>query len=73
MTLTQSPQPKPESSKLVFGKSFSDHMLTVDWSLDDGWDVPKIGPFENFSLSPGLSALHYGVEVRNSAFIVVHN
>ena len=63
VTLTQNPQPKPDSSKLVFGKTFSDHMLTVDWTIDEGWAVPKIGPFANFSLSPALSALHYGVEV----------
>ena len=63
VTLTQDPQPKPDSSTLVFGKTFADHMLTVNWTIKDGWGVPKIGPYSNFSLAPALSALHYGTEV----------
>lgn len=62
MTVTQEPKPKPDWSNLVFGKTFSDHMLTVEWTKDGGWDVPMIKPFQNFSFSPGLSALHYSTE-----------
>jgi branched-chain amino acid aminotransferase len=45
--------PKPPSSQLVFGKVFTDHMLTVDWTRDSGWHDPEIRPFENFSIHPG--------------------
>ncbi|XP_037112430.1 branched-chain-amino-acid aminotransferase, mitochondrial isoform X1 [Syngnathus acus] len=54
---------KPDPSTLVFGKQFSDHMLTVSWSADGGWDAPRIKPFQNLSLHPASSALHYSIEL----------
>lgn len=56
-------KPKPDPSKLVFGKHFSDHMLTVNWSGKDGWEKPEIKPFQNLSLHPATSALHYSIEL----------
>ena len=63
LTQTQNPRPKPDDETLEFGKEFSDHMLIVDWKKEEGWDTPKIVPFENFSFSPAISALHYAIEV----------
>uniref|UniRef100_A0A8C5CQ66 Branched-chain-amino-acid aminotransferase n=1 Tax=Gadus morhua TaxID=8049 RepID=A0A8C5CQ66_GADMO len=57
------PSPKPDPSTLVFGKQFSDHMLTIDWSDKDGWEAPQIKPFQNLSLHPASSALHYSIEL----------
>lgn len=59
-------KPKPDSNKLVFGKNFTDHMLTVEWSKENGWGKPHIKPFQNLSLHPASSALHYSVEVMVS-------
>ncbi|KAM9393237.1 branched-chain-amino-acid aminotransferase, cytosolic-like [Pholidichthys leucotaenia] len=56
-------KPKPDPSSLLFGKQFSDHMLTIDWTAEDGWDVPRIRPFQNLSLHPASSALHYSIEL----------
>ncbi|XP_040012927.1 branched-chain-amino-acid aminotransferase, cytosolic-like isoform X1 [Xiphias gladius] len=56
-------KPKPDPSSLVFGKQFSDHMLTIDWSDRDGWEAPQIKPFQNLSLHPATSALHYSIEL----------
>nr|XP_023654208.1 branched-chain-amino-acid aminotransferase, cytosolic-like isoform X2 [Paramormyrops kingsleyae] len=56
-------QPKPDPSTLVFGKQFSDHMLTISWSKEDGWATPQIKPFQNLSLHPASSALHYSIEL----------
>ncbi|XP_048847636.1 branched-chain-amino-acid aminotransferase, cytosolic-like isoform X1 [Brienomyrus brachyistius] len=56
-------QPKPDPSTLVFGKQFSDHMLTISWSQKDGWATPQIKPFQNLSLHPASSALHYSIEL----------
>jgi branched-chain amino acid aminotransferase len=55
---------KPDPGTLVFGATFTDHMLTVEWSSEAGWEKPHIKPFQNLSLHPGSSALHYAVEVR---------
>ncbi|XP_031415227.1 branched-chain-amino-acid aminotransferase, mitochondrial [Clupea harengus] len=57
------PKPKPDPSKLLFGKQFSDHMLTIYWSEKDGWQAPQIKPFQNLSLHPAASALHYSIEL----------
>ncbi|KAL2776739.1 branched-chain-amino-acid aminotransferase, cytosolic isoform 5 [Daubentonia madagascariensis] len=54
---------KPDPNTLVFGTVFTDHMLTVEWSSEFGWEKPHIKPFQNLSLHPGSSALHYAVEL----------
>ncbi|XP_034045952.1 branched-chain-amino-acid aminotransferase, mitochondrial [Thalassophryne amazonica] len=56
-------KPKPDPTTLVFGKQFSDHMLTVNWSQQSGWEAPEIKPFQNLSLHPASSALHYSIEL----------
>lgn len=54
---------KPDPSSLVFGATFTDHMLTVEWSSTSGWEKPHIKPFENLPIHPAASVLHYAVEV----------
>ncbi|XP_077024336.1 branched-chain-amino-acid aminotransferase, cytosolic [Tamandua tetradactyla] len=54
---------KPDPSTLTFGSVFTDHMLTVEWSLEFGWEKPHIKPLQNLSLHPGSSAFHYAVEL----------
>ncbi|KAG7492090.1 hypothetical protein MATL_G00011010 [Megalops atlanticus] len=56
-------RPIPDPSSLVFGKQFSDHMLTIYWSETGGWEVPQIKPFQNLSLHPASSVLHYATEL----------
>ena len=53
-------KPKPEDeSKLSFGKTFTDYMFTMPYKTGMGWHNAEIRPFENFSLSPACSVLHY--------------
>jgi len=59
---TKSPKPKTEDSKLVFGHTFTDHMLTAEWNKGKGWETPQIKPFQNLSLSPATVVFHYGME-----------
>jgi len=56
-------KPKPPVEDLAFGKIFTDHMLTIDWTAKSGWEDPKIRPFENFSIHPGAKVLHYAQEL----------
>ncbi len=44
---------------LVFGRSFADHMLSVDYK-DGEWQTPQIVPFGPISYSPAMMSLHYG-------------
>lgn len=53
----------PALNTLVFGHTFTDHMLEIDWDIKHGWHSPKIHPYQNLSLSPASTALHYGIEV----------
>ncbi len=56
----QSLKPKPQDeSQLGFGRLFTDHMLTIEYKAGKGWHDAKIRPYENFSLSPACSVLHY--------------
>jgi branched-chain amino acid aminotransferase len=57
---TASPKTKPDSTKLGFGKYFSDHMVTMEWVHDRGWLQPKIVPYGPLQLEPAAGALHYG-------------
>ncbi|XP_074427605.1 branched-chain-amino-acid aminotransferase, mitochondrial isoform X6 [Larus michahellis] len=56
------PRAKPGPGDLVFGREFTDHMLSVEWSRDGGWGPPRIHPFRDLRLHPATSALHYGVQ-----------
>ncbi|XP_068855368.1 branched-chain-amino-acid aminotransferase, mitochondrial isoform X2 [Aphelocoma coerulescens] len=57
------PKTPPAPQELLFGKFFTDHMLTVEWGRDGGWGRPKIRPFQELRLHPASSALHYAVEL----------
>ncbi|XP_039769207.1 branched-chain-amino-acid aminotransferase, mitochondrial isoform X1 [Ornithorhynchus anatinus] len=62
--LSRTPRPKPPAgAQLTFGKTFTDHMLTVEWSEARGWGRPHIRPFQNLSVHPACSALHYAIQL----------
>lgn len=63
ITKTDCPSPKPDSSTLEFGKTFTDHMFIMDYSSDLGWHDARIVPFANISLHPASTVLHYGSEI----------
>ena len=43
-----------------FGRSFTDHMVTIDWSADQGWHDPQVVPYGPLVLDPATNCLHYG-------------
>ncbi len=60
---TTNPAAKPDSTKLGFGRYFTDHMFIMDYSPDKGWHDARIVPFANLSLHPAATVFHYGAEV----------
>jgi branched-chain amino acid aminotransferase len=44
---------------IKFGKIYSDHMLVADFK-NDQWSKAEILPYENLSLSPSTTFIHYG-------------
>lgn len=59
---TTQPKPKVAKEELVFGKTFTDHILEVEWTKEHGWAEPKITPYHNLSLDPSTIVFHYGFE-----------
>ncbi|KAG2153306.1 aminotransferase [Suillus clintonianus] len=59
ITKTTSPKELPPSKSLVFGQTFSDHMLRIPWTDVTGWGAPSIVPFSDINLSPSSTMLHY--------------
>lgn len=62
-TKTTTPKQKLPNDELVFGKTFTDHMLEVEWTQADGWGVPKISPYHKLSLDPSTVVFHYAFEL----------
>jgi len=46
-------------SNLVFGRTFTDHMLVADY-IDGEWKNFEIVPYGHILVSPAISSLHYG-------------
>jgi branched-chain amino acid aminotransferase len=56
---THSRLQETDFTNLVFGRTFSDHMLVADYA-DGEWKNFEIVPYGEIALSPAISALHYG-------------
>jgi branched-chain amino acid aminotransferase len=46
-----------------FGKFFTDHMVSIDWTIDRGWYDAEVKPYGPLMLDPAASVLHYGQEI----------
>ncbi|KAI7895858.1 branched-chain amino acid aminotransferase [Mucor mucedo] len=55
-------KPLIPEDKLVFGKNFTDHMITIEWDAESGWDKPNIKPYGKLELEPSAVVFHYGFE-----------
>ncbi|CAK7914105.1 branched-chain-amino-acid aminotransferase, cytosolic [[Candida] anglica] len=63
ITKTTTPKEKLPNDQLVFGKTFTDHMLEIEWTAEAGWGTPKISPYHNLSLDPSTCVFHYAFEL----------
>ena len=70
-TFAHVPQPAPTADAVRaglvadpgFGKIFSDHMVTIDWTEGQGWHSATLGPRQPIALDPAASVLHYAQEI----------
>ncbi|CAG8975106.1 hypothetical protein HYALB_00008947 [Hymenoscyphus albidus] len=62
ITKTKAPKELIPASELVFGRSFTDHMLSIEWTASEGWLAPRITPYQNLSLDPASCVFHYAFE-----------
>jgi len=64
VTTSSRPRTRPhDEDNLQFGHIFTDHMLTVSWRQETGWDRPRIQPYQNLSISPASKVFHYAQEL----------
>lgn len=62
------PTPHPTSAERLaeilaapgFGKHFTDHMVTIEWTPDAGWHDAQVRPYGPLSLDPATHVFHYG-------------
>lgn len=54
--------PQLDFDNLRFGREFSDHMFVMEYA-DGRWQKAVIKPFENLSMNPATSVIHYGQSI----------
>jgi branched-chain amino acid aminotransferase len=62
------PHPSPSSAERVaevlaapgFGKYFTDHMVSIEFTREGGWGRARVEPYGPFSMDPSAMVLHYG-------------
>ena len=64
ITPTANPTPDAERAKILedpaFGQQFTDHMVSIDWTEDEGWHNAQVRAYEPISLDPASNVFHYG-------------
>ncbi|MDQ1105013.1 branched-chain amino acid aminotransferase [Nocardioides zeae] len=71
MQISTTPNPTPvDDARLAgilaspgFGVHFTDHMLTVEWTPQEGWHAARITPYGPLTLDPATAVLHYAQEI----------
>ncbi|TKA81437.1 Branched-chain-amino-acid aminotransferase, mitochondrial [Cryomyces minteri] len=59
---TTTPKELTPPEELVFGRTFTDHMLSLEWTASQGWLPARITPYQNLSLDPATCVFHYAFE-----------
>lgn len=61
---TSTPTSEQQLSQILddpgFGAYFTDHMVTIDWSEDEGWHNAQVRPYSPVELDPAATVFHYG-------------
>ena len=71
LTFDRQPNPTPATAQRReeilsdpgFGRYFTDHMVTVTWTAEDGWHDAAVRPYGPFSIDPASAVLHYAQEI----------
>lgn len=63
ITKTTNPKTPLPNDQLVFGQTFTDHMLSIKWNNQSGWEAPEIVPYGPISLDPSACVFHYAFEL----------
>ena len=66
-TASSSPRSDAERAEILaapgFGKHFTDHMVAIDWTIEESWHDARVQPYGPLLLDPAASVLHYAQEI----------
>lgn len=60
------PAPLPDAEREAilanpgFGRHHTDHMVTAEWTADEGWHNARLAPYGALTLDPMTNFMHYG-------------
>ena len=64
ITRTDNPTSAEELSEILanpgFGKHFTDHMVTINWTEEKGWHDAQVRPYGPMTMEPASNVFHYG-------------
>ncbi|OIV37626.1 branched chain amino acid aminotransferase [Mangrovactinospora gilvigrisea] len=64
---TADPLPEAERQAILadpgFGRYFTDHMVSIEWSRDRGWHDAQLVPYGPMQIDPANMAIHYGQSI----------
>ena len=63
-------KPQKDQFNYTFGRLFTDHMLSLEWTKEGGWNRPEILPYGPIKMATSATALHYGISVHEGISIV---
>ena len=63
ITPAQALKPQPDPDKLVFGKTFTDHMFLMDYTGGQGWHDPRVVPYGPLPFELSCMVFHYAQEI----------
>jgi branched-chain amino acid aminotransferase len=66
-TAPTAPIPDAQRTELLadpgFGRVFTDHMVTVNWTPEAGWHNGSLRPYGPLALDPATAVFHYGQSI----------
>ena len=71
LSFARTPNPNPATPERVaevlanpgFGRYFTDHMVSLRWTREQGWHHATVEPYRALELDPATTVLHYGQAV----------
>ncbi len=67
VTRSENPASDADRSAILahpgFGNHFTDHMVRIDWTQEQGWHNAAVVPYGPIQMDPATSVLHYGQSI----------
>jgi branched-chain amino acid aminotransferase len=67
ITLSERPAPAAERERVLadpgWGRHFTDHMVTIRYSRDEGWHDARLEPYGPIPMDPASQVFHYSQEL----------